>query len=69
MPTDVAGTRRPLRRLGGPSGANPVRSLRPDLSSREESLYAFLTRNAVSASDYFNIPTPRVVELGTRVEM
>ena len=47
----------------------PVPSLKPDLSSWEESLYAFMTRNAVSASDYFSIPTPRVVELGTRVEM
>jgi KUP system potassium uptake protein len=47
----------------------PVPSLRPDLSAWEERLYAFMTRNAVSAPDYFLIPPPRVVELGTRVEM
>lgn len=35
----------------------------------EETLYAFMTRNAVGASDYFIIPTERVVELGTRVEL
>ena len=47
----------------------PVPSLRPDLPRWQERLYAFLTRNSVSASDYFLIPAPRVVELGTRVEM
>ncbi|GJD52806.1 Low affinity potassium transport system protein kup [Methylobacterium crusticola] len=47
----------------------PVPSVRPDLSRWEEILYAFMTRNAVSASDYFLIPPTRVVELGTRVEM
>jgi KUP system potassium uptake protein len=47
----------------------PVPSLRPDLSAFEERLYAFMTRNAVSATDYFLIPSRRVVELGTRVEM
>jgi len=47
----------------------PVPSLRPELSARQERLYAFMTRNAVAAPDYFLIPPPRVVELGTRVEM
>ncbi|MDX7952674.1 potassium transporter Kup [Lichenihabitans sp. Uapishka_5] len=47
----------------------PVPSLSPDLSAWEERLYAFMTRNAASASDYFCIPPERVVELGTRVEM
>lgn len=47
----------------------PVPSLRPELRPWEERLYAFMTRNAVSASDYFRISAPRVVELGTRVEM
>jgi len=28
-----------------------------------------MTRNAVSASDYFQIPPKRVVELGTQVEL
>jgi KUP system potassium uptake protein len=47
----------------------PVPSLRPDLPRWQERIYAFLTRNAVSAPDYFLIPWQRVVELGTKVEM
>ena len=47
----------------------PVASMRPDLSGWEEALFAFLSRNAVRASDYFGVPPQRVVELGTRVEV
>ena len=47
----------------------PVPSLRPDLPRWQERIYAFMTRNAVRAPDYFLIPPPRVVELGTKVEM
>jgi KUP system potassium uptake protein len=47
----------------------PVPSLRPHLSAWQQRLYAFMTRNAVSAPDYFLIPSARVVELGTRIEM
>jgi KUP system potassium uptake protein len=47
----------------------PVPSLRPDLPLWQERLYAFMTRNAVRAPDYFLIPTPQVVELGTKVEL
>ncbi len=47
----------------------PVPLLRPDLPVWREKLYAFMTRNAVSASDYFQIPPKRVIELGTRVEL
>ena len=47
----------------------PVPSLHPELSPWQEQIFAFLTRNAVRASDYFLIPPPRVVELGTRVEL
>ena len=47
----------------------PVASLRPDLSGWEEVPFAFLSRNAVRASDYFGVPPQRVVELGTRVEV
>ena len=32
-------------------------------------LFAAMARNAGSITDYFNIPTNRVVELGTRVEI
>jgi KUP system potassium uptake protein len=47
----------------------PVPSMQPDMPLWQEKLFAFLSRNAVGATDYFGIPTPRVVELGTRVEM
>jgi KUP system potassium uptake protein len=47
----------------------PVPSLHPDVPLWQEKLYAFMTRNAVRAPDYFLIPPARVVELGTKVEM
>ena len=47
----------------------PIPSLRPELPAWQERLYAFMTRNAVSAPDYFLISPTRVVELGTKVEM
>jgi KUP system potassium uptake protein len=47
----------------------PVPSLRPEVPRWQERIYAFMTRNAVRAPDYFLIPPQRVVELGTKVEM
>jgi K+ transporter len=47
----------------------PVPTTRPELTVWREKLYAFMTRNAVSASDHFQIPSTRVVELGTPVEI
>ena len=47
----------------------PVPTVHPELSRWRERLYAFMTRNAVSASGYFQIPPKRVVELGTQVEL
>jgi KUP system potassium uptake protein len=47
----------------------PVPSMRPELPPWQEPIFAFLTRNAVRAPDYFLIPPPCVVELGTRVEL
>jgi KUP system potassium uptake protein len=46
-----------------------VPSLRPDVPIWQERLYAFMTRNAVRAPDYFLIPATQVVELGTKVEL
>ena len=34
-----------------------------------DQLFAAMARNAGSITDFFNIPTNRVVELGTRVEL
>ncbi len=47
----------------------PVPTTHPDLALWREKLFAFMTRNAVSAPDYFQIPPKRVVELGTQVEL
>jgi KUP system potassium uptake protein len=34
-----------------------------------ERLFATMARNAGTVTDYFNIPTNRVIELGTRIEI
>ena len=32
-------------------------------------MFATMARNASSVTDYFNIPTNRVIELGTQIEI
>ena len=39
------------------------------LARLRDGVFAAMARNAGSITDYFNIPTNRVVELGTRVEI
>ena len=34
-----------------------------------ERLFAAMARNARTAGDYFNIPSGRVIELGTKIEI
>jgi KUP system potassium uptake protein len=34
-----------------------------------EALFATMSRNARDAADYFRVPTNRVIELGTQVEI
>jgi KUP system potassium uptake protein len=34
-----------------------------------EQLFVFMTRNTSSIVEYFNIPTNRVIELGTQIEI
>ncbi len=63
FPIDVAETSFFLGR------ETPVATVRPELPAWREKLYAFMTRNAVSASEYFQIPPKRVVELGTQIEL
>ena len=36
---------------------------------RRDRIFAAMARNAGDITDFFNIPTNRVVELGTRVEI
>jgi KUP system potassium uptake protein len=34
-----------------------------------ERMFAAMARNSANITDYFNIPTNRVIELGTKVEI
>ena len=60
----------------------PAKEIRTDFASTEDQhrgsviaarwgdrIFAAMARNAGNVTDYFNIPTNRVVELGTRVEI
>ncbi|WP_224361685.1 potassium transporter Kup [Hyalangium versicolor] len=42
---------------------------KPGMAAWRESLFAWMSRNARSATSYFRIPPNRVVELGTQVEL
>ena len=46
-----------------------IPSLGAGMVSWREQLFAWMSRNAMSATDYFHIPTNRVVELGTQIEI
>jgi len=41
----------------------------PGMALWRDHLFAWMTRNAVRATDFFNIPANRVVELGTHIEI
>jgi KUP system potassium uptake protein len=41
----------------------------PGMAYWRDHLFAWMTRNAVRATDFFNIPANRVVELGTHIEI
>ena len=44
-------------------------SSRPGMSMWREHVFAWMSRSATSAMDFFNIPPNRVVELGTQIEI
>ncbi len=44
-------------------------SARPGMALWREKLFAWMLRNAVSAMEFFRLPTNRVVELGSQVEI
>ena len=46
-----------------------IPSSRPGMSMWREHIFAWMSRSATSAMDFFNIPPNRVVELGTQVEI
>jgi KUP system potassium uptake protein len=46
-----------------------IASSRPGMAIWREKLFAWMLRNAVSAMEFFKLPTNRVVELGSQVEI
>jgi KUP system potassium uptake protein len=46
-----------------------IPSVAPGMALWRERLFASMSRNAVKATDFFRVPTNRVVELGTQVEL
>jgi len=46
-----------------------VSSPAPGMMKWRERLFVSLSKNAMNAADFFNIPTNRVIEMGTRVEI
>ncbi len=46
-----------------------IASERPGMMIWREKLFAWMLRNSVSAMEFFNLPTNRVVELGSQVEI
>jgi KUP system potassium uptake protein len=46
-----------------------IPSKEPAMPPLMEKIFAVMTRNAMSATDYFNIPPNRVVEMGTQIEI
>lgn len=46
-----------------------IPSVRPEMALWRERIFVAMSRNAVSATDFFKIPANRVVELGTQVQI
>jgi KUP system potassium uptake protein len=46
-----------------------IATVRPGMALWRERLFVSMSKNAVKASDFFRVPTNRVVELGTQVEL
>jgi KUP system potassium uptake protein len=46
-----------------------IATVAPGMALWRERLFVSMSKNATKASDYFNVPTNRVVELGTQVEL
>jgi KUP system potassium uptake protein len=47
----------------------PVAGIEGGMALWRERMFAAMTRNSGSVVEYFNIPTNRVIELGTQVEI
>ena len=46
-----------------------VSTERPGMSRLREKLFVWMSKNAMRATDFFQVPTNRVVELGAQVEL
>ncbi len=46
-----------------------IPSARPGMALWREKLFAWMVRNAESAMEFFKLPTNRVIELGSQVEI
>lgn len=46
-----------------------IPSISPEMAEWRERLFVIMSRNSVSATDFFQIPAGRVVELGTQVQL
>jgi KUP system potassium uptake protein len=46
-----------------------IASARPGMAIWREKLFSWMLRNAESAMEFFKLPTNRVVELGSQVEI
>lgn len=46
-----------------------IAAAKPSMPLVFEKIFSLMTRNAMNATDFFNIPTNRVVEMGTQVEI
>ena len=46
-----------------------VPSVQPEMAKWREQVFVVMSRNSVSATDFFKIPAGRVVELGTQVQL
>jgi KUP system potassium uptake protein len=46
-----------------------VPSVKPGMAPWREHLFAWMSRNAATAMEFFRLPTNRVVELGTQIEI
>jgi len=46
-----------------------IATVAPGMALWRERLFVSMSKNAAKASEFFNVPTNRVVELGTQVEL
>ena len=77
--TDVPALLRTLDLCGAPfdmmhtsfflSRQTLLASAKPGMAIWREKLFAWMLRNAASAMEFFRLPTNRVVELGSQVEI